>query len=148
MNEGNNPEEGKLYYLTKNVINKNQLLGINKRNWAEAAIWVSGITLIVTAIPFTKIVTQMTLIVLLPIAFLLNLKGIKHRSLSEMVVAEINFRNNRRRLHLRGPEYVRKKYKTTYTESEDESLAEQHYKLLKQGLSDFVEKYASDEDSK
>lgn len=141
-----NVDEGETRVITKNVINKNKFLGFNKRNWGEAILYTFIVVAIIFAIPFTDIVTTMCNIVLGPLVFFVNLYGIKHRSLSEILIAEMNFRNNRRRLHLRGPEYVRKKYKTTYTESEDESLAEQHFKLLKQGFDEFIEKYASEED--
>lgn len=146
-NEKQSLEEGIPYTLTKNVINRNKILGFNKRNWGEAILYTTIVACIVFAIPFTDIVTIMSLVVLVPLVFFVNLYGIKHRSLSEIIIAEMNFRSNRRRLHLRSPEYVRKKSKTTYTESEDESLAEQHFKLVKQGLNEFIEKYASEEDS-
>lgn len=140
-------KEGKLYNMTKNVINKGKIFGKNKRNWAEAIIYTIIVIVVVLSIPFTKLVETITLLVLVPVVFGTNLIGIKHRSLSEIIIAEINFRNNRRRLHLRGPEYVRKNYKSTYTESEDESLAEHHYKLIKQRIDEFVEKYGAEEDS-
>ena len=145
--DSKNTEEGKIYTLTKNVINKGKILGKNKRNWAEAIICTTIVVVVVLSIPFTELVETITLLVLVPVVFGINLIGIKHRSLSEIIIAEINFRNNRRRYHLRGPEYVRKNYKSTYTESEDESLAEHHYKLIKQKINEFIEKYGAEEDS-
>lgn len=140
-------DEGQEYTLTKNVLTKGKHFGVNDRNWAEAFVFSIIVATIILAIPFTEIVTKVSLFVLLPIVFGLNLKGIKHRSLTEMLKAEIKFRQNRRRLHFRGPQYVRKNYKTTYTESEDESYAEQHYRIIKQRFNEFLEKYGSEEDS-
>lgn len=139
--------EKRVFALTKNVIEKNKLLGRNKRNWREAILFTCAILLIVLLIPFTDLVTIIVCVVLCPITFFLALTGIKHFSLTEILEAEKKFRQNRRRLHLRSAEYVRKKNKTAYTDGEEESLAEKTFKYFKQRFDDFVEEYGSEEDS-
>lgn len=140
--------EKRRYGLTRNVIEKNKILGKNKRNIKEANVFTLLIALIVVAIPFTFTVTIIICVVLCPLTFLACIVGIKHLSLTEILSAEREFRKNRRRLHLRGPEYVRKKNKTAYSDSEEESLAERTFKYFKQRLDDFVEKYSTEDDSK
>lgn len=136
-----------VYHLTKNVIEHSKVMGIGKRNIVEAIIFTFLILAIIQLIPFTNLVKIITSIVLGAFSIFLNIVGIKHRSITEIVVAELRFRKNRRRLHLRGPEYVREKFKSDISESEDESIAERYFKLFKAKLDDFVERYGEEEGS-
>ena len=141
-------EKVEVYTLTKNVVNRSKFLGMEKRNLVEAIIFTALVLYIVNvAIPFTPLVKIICSLVLGIFTFALNIIGIKKRSLTEILVAEIKFRQNRRRLHLRGPEYVRKRVISNYTESEDESLAERYFKLAKEYIDGFVERYGEEEDS-
>ena len=143
-----NDKEAKkeVYELTKNVIERNKFMGQNKRNIAEAIISSLLILTIIIAIPFTDLVTTIVCIVLCPVAFIGCLRGVKHLSVTEAFMAELQFRKYRRRLHLRGPQYVRQKSRNSYSESEDESLAEKSFRLLKQRFNEFLDEYGKEED--
>lgn len=141
----NNKNE--VYHLTKNVIEHSKILGIRKRNIVEAVVFTFLILAIVNAIPFTRLVKIISSLILGGFSIALNLRGIKHRSVTEVVAAEIKFRKRRRRLHLRGPEYVRQKFQSDISETEDESIAERYFKRIKAGIGEFVERYGEEEDS-
>ena len=147
MMENEHEAKKKISELTQNVIERNKVMGINKRNIGEAIIFTLLIFLIVVVIPFTELVTIIICIVLCPVAFIGCIKGIKHLSVTEILFAELEFRKNRRRLHLRGPQYVRKKSRNSYSESEDESLAEKCFRFIKQRFYEFLDEYGKEEDS-
>ena len=145
MAENDNEVKKRISELTQNVIERNKFMGMNKRNIGEAIIFTLLIFLIVVAIPFTDLVTTIVCIVLCPVAFIGCIRGVKHLSLTEALAAELQFRKYRRRLHLRGPQYVRKKSKNSYSESEDESLAEKCFRIIKQRFNEFIDEYGEEE---
>lgn len=134
------------YELTRNVIQNDKILGFNKRNIAEAIIFTLMLLLIIMIIPFTTLVKTIVSIVLGLTMFFGCLYGIKRRSVTEVFFNELRFRKNRRRTHLRGPEYVKKNIRTFFGESEDESIAEHYFKLFKEYLVNFVNEYGEEED--
>lgn len=140
-------EKSEEVILTRNVYSKEKFMGVDKRNIVEAILFLVLLILILWIIPFTRIVRIISFIVLAPTLVIFGIRGIKHRSVLKMLSAEIKFRKYRRRLHLRGPEYVRKKVKTRYDESEDESLLEHGWRLAKERISQFIEQYGEEEDS-
>lgn len=139
--------KNEVYHLTKNVIESSRIMGIRKRNIVEAILFTGLILTIINIIPFTNLVKIISSIILGLFSVVLNIKGIKHRSLTEVIVAELKFRKRRRRLHLRGPEYVRQKFQSDISETEDESLAERLYRQFKSSLDEFVEQYSEEENS-
>lgn len=136
------------YRLTQNVLTNDKVLGLNKRNWAEAIIITAMFLIGLNLIPFTMIVRGFASAVFGTSLFVFLLRGIKHRSVIQMILKEYKFRKNRRRLHLRSPEYVRKKVRSSYSESEDESIAEHYFKYVKGRIDRFIDEYSEEENSK
>lgn len=129
-------------WLNQNVITKGKIRGIPKRNIYEAVFFTTTATLIIGSIHFTQIVTIISLIVLIPIIFLLTIRGIKNRSVLSILVAEIKFHKNRRILHLRSAEYVRKENKYAKEENCDESVIETIIRITKNKLINFIDEYS------
>ena len=126
--------------LNKNVITKGKTFGIPNHNIVEAIFFVFLTVLIILAINFTKLVTNICLIILVPIVLIFFLRGLKSRSVLQLLVSEIKFRINRKILHLRSPEYVRKENRYANEESADESVVEAIGRIAKEKYREFIEK--------
>lgn len=133
-NETNDPE----YSIISNVVESGYLLGIPYRNWLEGIISFLLILIFVLLIPFTNVVRAVIVIIYGLGAFIFNLRGIMNRSLSQMFIAELNFRRNRRILHLRGPEFKKSKQDFSKYLGSDESNG----KILLLKIRDRVNSYA------
>lgn len=139
-------EDERLFELTKNVIRKDQLLGIDKRNWLEAIVEGVLVLLFIMILPFTAIVKIVSIIVIEVVLWFFNLRGYKNRSLIQIILAEYKFKKNRRMLHLRGPEYRWTKGAYTYNEDDsNKSEIEKLYGFIKKHVSRFVEKYSDND---
>lgn len=129
--------------LTRNVITKGKFHGIPKRNIGEAIFFTGLVGSIILAINFTDLVTIASTLVLCPLIFIICVRGFYHRSLLQILQSEYRFRRNRRELHLRGPEYVRKENRYANEETADESYIETITRVLREKLKEFVEKNSS-----
>lgn len=82
----------KKVFIPPNVIQKNKILGIKKKNLIEGAIWAFIAALIINQIPFTLPV-KIIFIVCIGIALLaLNAIGINGYSISAAAIAFIRYR--------------------------------------------------------
>lgn len=107
--EDNNEQNDVIYRITPNVIETGYFFGIPVRRWVEAIVFCVLFDLFVMAIPFTTTVHTVLIIVIDAVLFGFSLHGIHNRSIIQFAIAEWKFRKTRRVLHLRGPEYVKKK---------------------------------------
>ena len=91
------------FIITNNIVQSDTL----KRKIVETIIYVIINNFLVSLIPFVysiSIIVRLTTSITVAVA---SLKGIHGMSISQAVMAEINFRRKCRRLHLRSVEYVR-----------------------------------------
>ena len=134
------------YQWTSNVIEKSKFHGIEKKNLVEAIIVSATVTLFIVAIPFTNIVKGMSAAVIVPVLFLVFVKGYKNRSIFQFIRDELKFKHRRRVSHLRGPEYKRKE-KKQFESYEEFGFIESVIAKSKQRLDDFIEKYDTNNSS-
>lgn len=97
------------YEIIPNVYETGTLFGIRKRNWIEAFSFGGIAVGLIQLIPFTDLVNGIVSVSVFSAIFAINLRGILNRSITEIISAELRFKKNKRILHLRGPEYVKKK---------------------------------------
>lgn len=126
------------YAIFKNVLRKGLLLNIPYRNWVEAVIFSFFGVCLVCLIPFVKKVKITVCVIVVILIFFASLRGIKNRSITQIVIAELIFKRRRRRLHLRTPEWQKQTRQEINT---NESLAESVVFRFRDGIDDFVEKY-------
>ena len=124
------------YQWTSNVIEKSKFHGIEKKNLVEAIIVSATVTLFIVAIPFTNIVKGMSAAVIVPVLFVVFVKGYKNRSIFQFIRDELKFKHRRRVSHLRGPESY-----------EEFGFIESIITKSKQRLDDFIEKYDTNNSS-
>jgi hypothetical protein len=105
----NNSQNDVIYTITPNVIETGYFFGIPIRRWVEAVGFSLLFDILMLIIPFTTTVHTVLIVVMDAVIFGFSLHGIHNRSIIQFTVAEIKFRKTRRILHLRGPEYVKKK---------------------------------------
>lgn len=89
--ENDNDDELKIleYQWTSNVIEKSKFHGIEKKNLVEAIIVSATVTLFIVAIPFTNIVKGMSAAVIVPVLFVVFVKGYKNRSIFQLSLIHI-----------------------------------------------------------
>lgn len=131
--------------LNKNVMIKGRFYSIPKQNIREAVIFTLLTFGIINGIHFTNLVKTASGVILCPIIFIVCIKGIKHRSVLQILYSEYKFRKRRRILSLRGPEYVRKESKYASEETAEESVAETVGRIALTKFRDFIEKNSSNE---
>ena len=131
-------KENDAVYLHDNVMTKGRFFGKPTRNWVEGLIGGIVMALIMKAIPFVSSVKVLMMIVGFLAMLILGVLGAKNRSYTQPFVAWIKYRHNRRRLHLRTPDYIRN---VKYEEEENESFAETAYRKANEGIDRFVERY-------
>ena len=120
-----NPENMEVFELTSNIISTGQILGMKQRNVIEGGIMTYIAIRIIGNIPFIFKV-KVVLWILVSIALMIfNIRGIKGCALTEILIAEIRFRKNKRELHLRGPEYVKEKKSSYGSNYSEKSIAEE-----------------------
>lgn len=134
------------YQWTSNVIEKSKFHGIEKTNLAEAIVVPAAVALFIVAIPFTDIVKGMSTAVIVPVLFVVFVKGYKNRSIIQFIKDELKFKHRRRVEHLRGPEYKRKE-KKQFENYEEYGFIKSFITKSKQRLDDFIEKYDTDNTS-
>ena len=145
MNEAKDP---RIYDITRNVLTKSKIGGLDKRNIAEAIISAALAAAVIFIIPFTTIVKGMSCAVICSALIVFNLRGIKNRSVSQIVIAEINFRKNRRKTHIRGPEYKwQKGGMYSYDEDGTKSAFEKGWEFIKGHINGYIEKYSDPDNS-
>lgn len=133
--------------LTPNVIKTGYILGKPRRNWIEAIIVDAIFIAILFIIPFTSTVRNIILLIIGPSIFYFFYRGIMNRSVIEMLTAEYRFLKNRRVLHLRGPEYVKKKQSlSNYIGGDDEDLIDRIVRSITGKLREIAKNW-SEEDS-
>ncbi len=139
--------EERKYILGQNIIENGKVFGVERRNLIETVISVGFVTILIMLIPFTKYVKVFSISVIDLVLGYINIRGIQHRSVTQIIIAEIKFRKNRRMLHLRGPEYTRKKGVYSFEEAGNESTFESWTRAVKEFIAKFIERYGSDQDS-
>lgn len=133
--------------ITKNVLNKNNFIGFQKRNWIEGILAASAATYIIRLIPFVSSIKSVVTVITFSTILFVTLVGIKSRSLTQVLIAEYKFKKNRRKLHLRSCEYVREK--TIEKENnEDLSYAGRIWKNINKRIDKFITAYHQNPDSK
>lgn len=132
------------FILPKNVITKGKWFGIQRQNYYEAFFFTTLVFIIIAIVPFTKIARVMFSIVLCTLTFYVFLKGIQERSLLQVLMDELKYRNSRCKLHLRGPEYVRKESKYKNYENSNATGFEAVFKKLKTRINEFIAEYGED----
>ena len=133
----NNEETTRDLMLGKNIVKVGEIFGIKTRNLIEGIICAFLVVIIISNINFKpqiKLILNLSGAVL---AILGNIKGIKNKSLSQNLLAEIKFRKRKRKLHLRSPEYIREV--VNGGEYEDESAFERWTRKNKERIDRFVE---------
>ena len=146
MNEAQNHQQ-ESSEITKNVLDKNNFMGFQKRNWIEGVIAASAATYLIRLIPFVSSLKSVVSVITFSTILFVTLVGIKSRSLTQVLVAEYKFKKNRRKLHLRSCEYVRERTldKGNY---EEQSYAGRIYKTINKKIDRFITAYHQDPDSK
>ena len=112
----------------------------------EAIVVSATVALFIVAIPFTNIVKGMSAVVIVPVLFVVFVKGYKNRSIFQFIRDELKFKHRRRVSHLRGPEY-RRKEKKQFESYEEFGFIESVIAKSKQRLDDFIEKYDTNNSS-
>ena len=138
----NKDTENEPIRITHNVLNQNDFLGKPKRQWAEAIAFTFLFFLIVSAIPFTTVVRWVIFLVFGGAILFIGIRGIKNRSLIEIIIGEVKFLKRKRILHLYGPEYKRQKGVAAGGQDTSMSDAERIIEYVKQKVTDFTDKYA------
>ncbi len=123
------------YPLSKNVIRQGVFLGYPIRNWIEGIIFGGIAIFIIQHIPFTTLANIVFTLLWGGAATVFGIRGIKNRSVTEMIIDQIKYLKNKRKAHLRGPEYVRnkkefKEYNIKYSTVAEQFLAGTREKLL------------------
>lgn len=135
------------YNISLNCIESGTFFNIPHRRWIEAVIFTIIVIVIIKFIPFTTVVGNVLCITLGAPTFGFFLKGIKNRSVTEMILAEIRFRRNRRVLHLRGPEFKKEKQDFSKYAGGDETNAERFIRRIKELLNGYADKVLEESDS-
>lgn len=130
------------FVLTRNVLPRKKILGIQSRNWIECLIFTGIVELIIFSIPFTKLAIFMFSAVFGGSTFFFSLRGISNRSITQFLIAAVKFHMNKCMRHLRGPEYIQKKGRYENNEFEDESEMEILIRKIKSRINDFIAKYS------
>lgn len=133
--------------IISNILKSDTILGIQKRNWIEATVFAAFTAIIISPIPFVSDVKGVVLLMCCGMTFYIGLKGIKNRSITQIILAERRFRKNRKILFLRSPKYARE----NITFKNDETTLSHFQKFqqkYKDRLDDFIEQYSEEEDSK
>ena len=145
----NNDEEKdpNLWFLNKNVISKGKTFGIPNRNIFEAVFFTSLTEYCIVSINFTKVAFVSCTVIICPIVFGLFLRGLKNRSVLQILFSSIKFHFNRRELHLRSPEYVKKENQYANEETINESFFESIWRHIQKWLRSFIEKYSDSEET-
>ena len=136
-----NRETG-FYHIGKNVVNSNQIMGYDKRNWLEAFLFAGCVIFIISLIPFVRDIKIVVTIFFSILTFFFGLIGIKDRSITEIIIAERKFRKKKRKLHLRSVDYAREK--GAYYEGSDTSILERYTIRIKSSIDKFVEENSSE----
>lgn len=123
------------YPLSKNIIRQGELLGFPRRNWIEGLAFGGIAIAIINHIPFTDLARVVFIVLWGGAATVFGIRGIKNRSVTEMIIDEIKFIKNKRKTHLRGPEYVRtkkefKEYHISHASLAGQLIVEARTKLL------------------
>ena len=134
------------YFITPNVIESGLFFGIPHRHWFEAVFFTLLVILIINAIPFTSIVKGVLCVTFGVTVFRFHLQGLCNRSVTEMIAAEYRFMKHRRVLHLRGPEYVKKKQDFSQYAGGDETNLERIIRQFKGRLNDLADSILEDSD--
>lgn len=140
-------QDERLYYLSKNVIAKEKFFKFNKRNLIEAIVSFLVLQLILEIMNFTGIVRIFVTIIIGTALVWFMVKGIKNRSVTQILMAEYQFRKRKRELCLRGPEWKRKEGAYKYAESRDEAALRKFVATAKNRLDEFIEQYSEENDS-
>ena len=130
--------------IPDNVLTKGMFMDIPVRRWIEAGVSLLVVLLISSLIPFVKTVRIMFIIIIGAGAFLLFLRGIKNRSVTQFIWSAMRFTRRKRILHLLPPNYMKR---IKYEEVSNESLATQFTRSAKEKLNGFIDKYSTKEDS-
>lgn len=133
-------DEIKTYYYNDNVIKQGQIFGINTRNWIEGIVFSLFVDAIIININFTPLVKLVACGVLSVAIVFGCCNGIKNRSVIEVLIDEIKFLTNRRKLHLMGPEYE-KRHKDFSKMGEGQNNAERLWKKTKSGITETFDKW-------
>ena len=130
MNEAQNHQQ-ESSEITKNVLDKNNFMGFQKRNWIEGVIAASAATYLIRLIPFVSSIKSVVSVITFSTILFVTLVGIKSRSLTQVLVAE----------------YVRERTldKGNY---EEQSYAGRIYKTINKKIDRFITAYHQDPDSK
>lgn len=123
------------YPLSKNIIRQGVILGYPVRNWIEGIVFGGIAIFIIQHIPFTTLANFVFTILWGGAATAFGIRGIKNRSVTEMLIDQVKYIKNKRKAHLRGPEYVRnkkefKEYNIKYSTVAEQLLAGAREKLL------------------
>ncbi len=123
------------YPLSKNVIRQGEFLGYPIRNWIEGLVFGGIAVFVIQHIPFTTLASIVFTLLWGGAATVFGIRGIKNRSVTEMLMDQLKYLKNKRKAHLRGPEYVRnkkefKEYNIKYSTVAEQLLAGAREKLL------------------
>lgn len=127
------------FHICDNIVKETSILHIPIRNWIEAIAFVFIVGFIISLIPFTSEARTGMLIIYCGFSFYMGLKGIKNRSVTEAIIDWIRSTLNRRKLHLRGPEYAREKKEIKQYDIAYASYARRKYYELREKLVGFAE---------
>ena len=129
------------YPLSKNIIRQGVFLGKPVRNWIEGIVF-GGVTIaVIQQIPFTTLANIVFTALWGGSAAAFGIRGIKNRSVTEMLIDQVKYIKNKRKAHLRGPEYVRNKKEFKEYNIKYSTVAEQIYAGTREKLLEFAYKY-------
>jgi len=117
---------------------------INSDVWKWKAVETIGVVILINGIihqiPFVPKVGHIIQFTSSVTAAFFTIKGVGEDSLMQRLLAEIKFKKNRKVMHLRSAEYVRKQRNANGMEREDQSIAEYYIGKSQKFISDFIEK--------
>lgn len=131
--------------LEANVLQKGTLFSFPRRNVVEAAVLCAAEAFVITGINFTTFVMCVYLAVFIPATFILTARGYKNRSFLQVAFDYAHVLRTRKRLHFRGPEYMRQDIKIQEAENADRSIAEKFIERARGGIDRFVDEYGQEE---
>lgn len=123
--------------ITRNVINAGTFMRIPIRNWVEGVLFFIVVKSVLSLINFTSWAGTVFTFVYGGFAFLFGVKGIQNRSVTQYIYAKFKFNQKRRKLHLRGPQYVKKVSELKSMEGNN-SYGEEILTSVKQRLLEFA----------
>lgn len=135
-----NQEQIDALLIPDNIIKSGTIWGIPHRRWIEALVFSGCTAFLCTLSPFVIRIKIILIIVLCTTIFILSVRGIKNRSITEFIIDNVNFLKTNKKYHLASISSGRKK-NSVPVKFGNESYFEQMVRISKTKFKEFDEKY-------